>query len=265
MTDKEEKRVHQLDTARVKKHLKRYYRNMRDARDDEYYTWQKSFFYERRWEFIPSILEGEGGSTYDAIGDDAYSERLVELENEYDRNFNIWDVPVEEMEEVYERIERDRWALIDATAALPSAPLLNEPAADEEEAARFVAPVKLRALCSHEGCKNQFRAGGLCHRHGAQRRACSMEGCMSQAQKEGVCVTHGAQTRRCDHEGCSKQVVRGGKCNSHGQSERPQMVWGQCSKCLTFSNTMQKVFFPTVIGHGILAGKYLAEYRDSLK
>jgi len=102
--------------------LKHYYRNMTDARDDEYYTWRKS------------ILEGEGGSTYDAIGDAAYSERLVELENEYDRNFNTWDVSVEEMEEVYERIERDHWALTDATAALPSAPLLNEPAADEEDA-----------------------------------------------------------------------------------------------------------------------------------
>jgi hypothetical protein len=64
---------------------------------------------------------------------------------------------------------------------------------------------------------------------------------MSQARKEGVCVTHGAQTRHCDHKGCSKQVVRGGKCISHGQSERPQMVWGQCSKCPRFSITMQKV------------------------
>ncbi len=160
---------------------------------------------------------------------------MVELENEYDRNFNIWDVPVEEMEGVYEWIKRDRYALRDATAALPSAPLLNEPAADEEEA------VKVRALCSHEGCKNQFRAGGLCYMHGAQQRACSMEGYMSQAQNEGVCVAHGAQTRHCDHEGCFKQVVRGGKCNSHGQSERPQMLWGQCSKCPTFSKTMQKV------------------------
>ena len=229
VTDEEEKRVLRLDTARNKKHWKRYYRN------------QKIFLYKRRQDFIASILEGEGGSTYDAIGDAAYSERLVELENEYDRNFNIRDIPVEEMEEVYEQIERDRWALTDATAVLRYAPLPNEPAADEEEAVPFVAPVKVRALCSHEGCKNQFKSGGLCYRHGAQRRACSMEGCMSQAQKEGVCVTHGAQTRRCDHEGCSKQVVRGGKCNSHGQSERPQMVWGQCSKCPTFSNTMQKV------------------------
>ena len=152
------------------KHWKCYYRNTRAAQDEEYYSWQYIFLYKRRQDFIASILEGEGGSTYDAIGDAAYSERLVELENEYDRNFNIWDVPVEEMEKVYERIESARWgwALKDATAALLSAPLLHEPAADEEEAVRFVAPVKVRALCSHEGCKNQFRAGGLCHRHGAQ-------------------------------------------------------------------------------------------------
>ncbi len=81
---------------------------------------------------------------------------MVELENEYDCNFNICDVPVEEMEKVFKQIESARWALKDATAALPSAPLLHEPAADEEEAVRFVAPVKVRALCSHEGCKNQF-------------------------------------------------------------------------------------------------------------
>jgi hypothetical protein len=71
---------------------------------------------------------------------------LVELENEYDRNFNIYDVPQEEMEDVCKRIKiasdalRDarikiaRNALRDATAALPSTPLLNEPSADEEEA-----------------------------------------------------------------------------------------------------------------------------------
>jgi hypothetical protein len=128
---------------------------------------------------------------------------LVELENEYDRNFSLSlsAIPKEEMEDVFMQIMKDRDALRDATAALASAPLLNEPAADEEEAVPFVAPVKVRALCSHEGCKNQFQAGGLCYRHCAQQRACSMEGCMSQAQKEGVCVTHGAQTRRCDHKG----------------------------------------------------------------
>ncbi len=78
------------------------------------------------------------------------------MEKEYDRNFNIYDVPQEEMEDEYKWIKRARDALRDATAALMSPPLLNEPpAADEEEAAPFVAPMKVRALCSHEGCKNQ--------------------------------------------------------------------------------------------------------------
>jgi hypothetical protein len=127
--DEEEKRVLQLVDAQSKKHLKRYYRNMRAAQDDEYYSWQKLFLYKRRQDFIASILKGEGGSTHDAIGDAAYSVRFVELKNEYDRNFNIYNVPQEEMEDIYERIEIACDALRDATAALPSAPLLNEPAA----------------------------------------------------------------------------------------------------------------------------------------
>ncbi len=60
---------------------------------------------------------------------------------------------IEEMEDVYNRMIDDRNALRDATAALTSAPLPNEPAADEEETVRFVTPVKVRALCSHEGAK----------------------------------------------------------------------------------------------------------------
>jgi hypothetical protein len=44
---------------------------------------------------------------------------LVELENEYDCNFSIFDVPVQEMEDVYNRMIDDRNALReDATAAL---------------------------------------------------------------------------------------------------------------------------------------------------
>jgi hypothetical protein len=233
VTDKEEKRVHQLDAARNKKYWMRYHCNTMDMELVQLRA-------KRKHDFITSDLKGEGYSIYDAIGDDAYCEQVVELENEYDRNFSMNDVPVEEIVDVYNRILDDHitWR---ATAALTSTPLLTEPAADEEGAVQSVAPVKVRALCSHEGCKNQFRAGGLCSTHSAQRRACSMEGCMRQAQKEGVCVTHGAQSRRCGHEGCSNQVVRGGKCNSHGQSERPQMFWGQCSKCPTVGNTMQKV------------------------
>jgi hypothetical protein len=128
VTDEEEKRVLRLVDAQTKKHWKRYYRNRRAARDDEYYSWRKLFLYKRQWDFIASILKGEGGSTYDAIGDAAYSERLVELENKYDRNFNIYVVPQEEMEDEYKRIKIARNALRDATAALPSTPLPNEPA-----------------------------------------------------------------------------------------------------------------------------------------
>ena len=138
-------------------------RNTRAAEEDKYYCWQKTFLHKRQHDFIASILKGEGGSTYayDAVGDAAYCERLLELENEYDRNFflSLSAIPKEEMEDVYMWIMKDRDALRDATAALASAPLLNEPAADEEEAVPFVAPVKVRALCSHEGCKNQFQAG----------------------------------------------------------------------------------------------------------
>ena len=146
-------------------------RNTRAAEEDEYYSWQKTFLHKRRQDFIASILEGEGGSTNDAVGDAAYCEHLLELENEYDHNFSfsLSAIPKEEMEDVYGRIVIARDALRrDATPALASAPLLNESAADEEEAVPFVAPVKVRALCSHEGCKNQFKSGGLCYRQGAQ-------------------------------------------------------------------------------------------------
>ncbi len=104
---------------------------------------------------------------------------MVELENEYDCNFSIMDIPVEEMEDVYTQMLNDHNSLRDA--ALASTPLLNEPVADEEEAVQFVAP-----LCHHEGCSNQFQAGGVSSRHGAKQRACRMKGCTCQAQKEGV-------------------------------------------------------------------------------
>ena len=48
VTDEEEKRVLRLDTAQNKKHWKRYYRNTRAARDEEYYSWRKIFLYKRR-------------------------------------------------------------------------------------------------------------------------------------------------------------------------------------------------------------------------
>jgi hypothetical protein len=51
VTEEEEKRVQQLDTARIKKHWMRYHRNMRAAWDVEYYIWQKLFLY-KRWRIL---------------------------------------------------------------------------------------------------------------------------------------------------------------------------------------------------------------------
>ena len=55
VTEEEEKRVQQLDTARNTKHWKCYYRNTRAARDDEYYSWRKTFLHKRRQDFVASI------------------------------------------------------------------------------------------------------------------------------------------------------------------------------------------------------------------
>ena len=44
VTDEEEKRVLRLVDAQAIKHLKRYYRNRRAARDDECYSWQSRFY-----------------------------------------------------------------------------------------------------------------------------------------------------------------------------------------------------------------------------
>ena len=125
------------------------------------------------------------------------------MENEYDRNFNIYDVPVEKMEKVYERIKSAHWALKDATAALPSTPLLHEPAADEKEAVRFVAHVKVRALCSHEGCKNQFRAGGLDASAKPERRVFVSR----MVHRQDVVTTRGAPSRLSE-EGSATFMVR---------------------------------------------------------
>ena len=54
-------------------------------------------------------------------------------------------------------------------------------------------------LCSHEGCTNGARKGGVCVTHGAKLKRCSHEGCANQARKGGVCTTHGAKVKRCSH------------------------------------------------------------------
>jgi len=84
-----------------------------------------------------------------------------------------------------------------------SAPLLNEPSADEEEAVPFVAPVKVRALCSHEGCKNQFRAGGLDASAKPERRVFVSR----MVHRQDVVTTRGAPSRLSE-EGSATVMVR---------------------------------------------------------
>ena len=59
--------------------------------------------------------------------------------------------------------------------------------------------------CSHEGCTNQAKKGGVCMRHGAnkEKKKCNQEGCTNYAKKGGVCIRHGATISRstCSHEG----------------------------------------------------------------
>ena len=63
----------------------------------------------------------------------------------------------------------------------------------------------------------------------------------------------------------------GGPCVGSGQSIEPTPQGGEtahrggdvCSFFLCWATT--PILYYSVIGHGILAGKYLAEYRDSLK
>ena len=95
--------------------------NTRAAEEDEYYSWRKTFLHKRRQDFIASILEGEGGSTYDAVGDAAYCERLLELENEYDRNFSLSlsAIPKEEMEDVYVGYQTEKFTLPVLPLAVP--------------------------------------------------------------------------------------------------------------------------------------------------
>ena len=45
-------------------------------------------------------------------------------------------------------------------------------------------------------------------RHGAKRKTCSHEGCTNQVRKGGVYVRHGAEKKTCKHEGCTKRFSR---------------------------------------------------------
>ena len=70
--------------------------------------------------------------------------------------------------------------------------------------------------CSHEGCTNSAIQGGVCVRHGAKRPICTHEGCNNLAKRGGVCVRHGATKTKCSRDGCTRKVVKGGICIKHG-------------------------------------------------
>ena len=100
-------------------------------------------------------------------------------------------------------------------------------------------PKRLRKTCSHEGCTNQVRSGGVCYRHGAKRKECTHEGCTNQVVRGGVCVRHGAKLKECNHEGCTMwstiwphvdpylrtQTVRKSGETSEEKSRQGQISW----------------------------------------
>jgi len=70
--------------------------------------------------------------------------------------------------------------------------------------------------CSTEGCTNKAQKGGVCVKHGATKKRCSREGCTNQAQIGEVYIRHGAKMKRCNREGCTNKAIHGGVCMKHG-------------------------------------------------
>eukprot|EP00985_Skeletonema_marinoi_P022697 scaffold14635_cov143-Skeletonema_marinoi.AAC.1 len=66
------------------------------------------------------------------------------------------------------------------------------------------------------GQRRNAANGGVCLKHGAQKRLCRMEGCMNGVKNGGVCFMHGAHKRLCRMEGCMNGVIKGGVCIRHG-------------------------------------------------
>jgi len=81
----------------------------------------------------------------------------------------------------------------------------------EELGPTKVARYKYKRICSANGCTNVVVKGGVCVRHGAnrKRKLCSREGCTNIAQKGGVCKTH--------------HVINGEVCRKHGPKGRREL------------------------------------------
>jgi hypothetical protein len=85
--------------------------------------------------------------------------------------------------------------------------------------------------CSHEGCTNLARKGGVCVTHGAKVKRCSFDGCINKAVKGGVCVTHGAKRKQCSHEGYKNGLIKGGVCITHGAKKIVAISRGVPTSC----------------------------------
>lgn len=94
----------------------------------------------------------------------------------------------------------------------------------EDEGGDQVQVKRACRICSVEGCTNGAVRGGVCFRHGAERKKCSHEGCANLSVKEGVCVRHGAKRKKCSHEGCANQAKTGGVCIRHGAKVQVKRV-----------------------------------------
>ena len=88
---------------------------------------------------------------------------------------------------------------------------------EQNKGGRYACGQK-RKLCSHEGCTNVLKEGGVCVRHGAKVRRCKREGCNNIVRIGGVCIKHGAPIKRCSQEGCTNYAQRRGVCVRHGAS-----------------------------------------------
>ena len=88
-----------------------------------------------------------------------------------------------------------------------------------------------RYTCTHDGCTNQAKKGGVCTTHGAKRKTCNRDGCSNQALKGGVCWRHGAKVtltkkakrKTCSHEGCTNQAKKRGLCCRHGAYKKNKL------------------------------------------
>mmetsp|Transcript_44 Transcript_44/g.86 ORF Transcript_44/g.86 Transcript_44/m.86 type:complete len:417 (-) Transcript_44:59-1309(-) len=84
------------------------------------------------------------------------------------------------------------------------------------------AKARKKYYCSFPDCTSIVQKGGVCYKHGAEKKKCSFPGCSNKLVKGGVCVTHGAKVTRyiCSAPGCSCIAQRGGVCFQHGAKKK---------------------------------------------